>query len=532
MMIDALLPSALDLARFQFAFVVVWHFLFPAFTIGLASYLAVLEGLWLWTGKAVYLDTFRYWLKIFAVAFAMGVVSGLVMSYQFGTNWSVLSDKAGPVIGPLMGYEVLTAFFLEAGFLGVMLFGMDRVGKGLHMLATSLVAIGTFFSAFWILSANSWMHTPQGFSVSPDGRFMPEDWWAIIFNPSFPYRLAHTVTGAYLTTALIVGAVGAWHLLRERQHRAPVRDAGMDSASAPRFQDPGRTLVQGAEEPHRPSPGSAGADRGQEATEGGPNPRAKVMFSMAMWMLLIVAPVQAVLGDLHGGNTHEHQPAKVAAMEGHFETERGAPAILFGIPDAEQERTRLAIGIPNLASLYLTHDWNGEVRGLKDIPRDHWPTNIPLVFFAFRVMVGLGLLMITLGLASGVMRLRGRLYNTPWLLRAAIAMGPAGLVAVTAGWIVTEAGRQPFTVYGHLRTADSVSPIALPAVATSLAAFAVVYFLVFGAGIWYLFKLFQQTPRHHEGAPPQGQPIRSAGITPGPSVAAGADPGPQPAPAE
>ena len=528
-MIDALLPSALDLARFQFAFVVVWHFLFPAFTIGLASYLAVLEGLWLWTGKAVYLDTFRYWLKIFAVALAMGVVSGLVMSYQFGTNWSVLSDKAGPVIGPLMGYEVLTAFFLEAGFLGVMLFGMDRVGKGLHMLATSLVAVGTFFSAFWILSANSWMHTPRGFSVSPDGRFMPEDWWAIIFNPSFPYRLAHTVTGAYLTTALIVGAVGAWHLLRERQNRAPVRDAGMDSASAPRFQDPGRALVGGAEEPHRPTAGSAGADRGQEATEGGPNPRAKVMFSMAMWMLLIVAPVQAVLGDLHGGNTHEHQPAKVAAMEGHFETERGAPAILFGIPDAEQERTRLAIGIPNLASLYLTHDWNGEVRGLKDIPRDHWPTNIPLVFFAFRGMVGLGLLMITLGLASGVMRLRGRLYSTPWLLRAAIAMGPAGLVAVTAGWIVTEAGRQPFTVYGHLRTADSVSPIALPAVATSLAAFAVVYFLVFGAGIWYLFKLFQQTPRHHEGAPPQGQPIRSAGITPGPSVAAGADPGPQPA---
>jgi cytochrome d ubiquinol oxidase subunit I len=533
-MIDALLPSALDLARFQFAFVVVWHFLFPAFTIGLASYLAVLEALWLWTGKAVYLDTFRYWLKIFAVAFAMGVVSGLVMSYQFGTNWSVLSEKAGPVIGPLMGYEVLTAFFLEAGFLGVMLFGMDRVGKGLHMLATSLVAIGTFFSAFWILSANSWLHTPQGFTLSEDGRFLPADWWAIIFNPSFPYRLAHTVTGAYLTTALIVGAVGAWHLLRQGQGAAPVRHAGMESGGSAGFHEPGEASP-GAAGPDRPAAGSAGAERGTEASEAGPNPRAQLMFSMAMWMLLIVAPLQAVLGDLHGGNTFIHQPAKVAAMEGHFETERGAPTILFGLPDVEAERTRLQLGIPHIASLYLTHDWNGEVRGLKAFPRDTWPTNVPLVFWAFRVMVGMGLLMITLGLASGVMRWRGRLYDTPWLHRAAIAMGPAGLVAVTAGWIVTEAGRQPFTVYGHLRTADSVSPIALPAVATSLAAFAIVYFLVFGAGIWYLFKLFQQTPRPQEGAPPQGQPIRSAGITPAPSVAAGAAPGPRgtsPQPAE
>jgi len=529
-MIDALLPSALDLARFQFAFTVVWHFLFPAFTIGLASYLAVLEGLWLWTGKAVYLDTFRYWLKIFAVAFAMGVVSGLVMSYQFGTNWSVLSDKAGPVIGPLMGYEVLTAFFLEAGFLGVMLFGLDRVGKGLHMTATALVAIGTFLSAFWILSANSWMHTPAGFSVTPDGRFMPEDWLAIIFNPSFPYRLAHTVTGAYLTTALIVGAVGAWHLLRERRGEAPVRDAGMDAASSARFHDAGTALADGAGDPQRPSPGSAAESRGEEASERGPNPRARLMFSMAMWMLLFVAPIQAVLGDLHGTNTFHHQPAKVAAMEGHFETERGAPTILFGLPDMEAGETRMRIEIPYLASLYLTHSWTGEVRGLNAFPRDQWPTNVPLVFWSFRVMVGLGLLMIGLGLLGGIMRWRGRLYDAPWLHRAAVAMGPAGLVAVTAGWIVTEAGRQPFTVYGHLRTADSVSPVALPAVATSLAAFVVVYFLVFGAGIWYLFKLFQQTPRAGEAAPPQGQPIRSAGITPAPSVATGASPGPQPQP--
>ncbi|WP_426954515.1 cytochrome ubiquinol oxidase subunit I [Muricoccus radiodurans] len=536
-MLEALLPSALDLARFQFAFTVVWHFLFPAFTIGLASYLAVLEGLWLFTGRAVYLDVFRFWLKIFAVAFAMGVVSGIVMSYQFGTNWAVFADRTGPVLGPLLGYEVLTAFFLEAGFLGVMLFGLDRVGKGLHMLATGLVAVGTCISAFWILSANSWMHTPQGHVIGPDGRFLPESWLAIIFNPSFPYRFTHTVTGAYLTTALIVGAVGAWHLLRERQGAPPQRDPGVDGAAAARFHDAGAALVAGGTAPAAAAPGSAGADRGAEESERGPNPRARLMFSMAMWMLAVVAPVQAVLGDLHGGNTYHHQPAKVAAMEGHFRTERGAPSILFGLPDAERGEVRMEVGIPNLASLYLTHDWNGEVRGLNDIPRDQWPTNIPLVFWAFRVMVGMGLLMIALGAAGLVMRLRGRLYDAPWLLRAAIAMGPAGLIAVTAGWTVTEAGRQPFTVYGLMRTAESVSPIALPAVATSLALFVIVYFIVFGAGIWYLFKLFAQTPKHHETPPPQGQPIRTAGITPAPSMAAGADPGPQgrgpsPVPAE
>jgi len=212
--------TALELARIQFGFTISFHIIFPAITIGLASYLAVLEGLWLWTGRQVYLDLFKYWLKIFALAFGMGVVSGIVMSYQFGTNWSVFSDKAGPVIGPLMAYEVLTAFFLEAGFLGVMLFGMNRVGKGLHFTATLAVAIGTFFSAFWILSANSWMQTPAGYAINAGGQFVPVDWWAVIFNPSFPYRLVHTVFGAYLTTALVVGAVGAWHLLKERGNEA------------------------------------------------------------------------------------------------------------------------------------------------------------------------------------------------------------------------------------------------------------------------------------------------------------------------
>jgi cytochrome bd ubiquinol oxidase subunit I len=458
-------PSALDLARFQFAFTIAWHFLFPAFTIGLASYLAVLEARWLWTGNELYLDVFRYWLRIFAIAFAMGVVSGLVMSYQIGTNWSVFADRTSPVIGPLFGYEVLTAFFLEAGFLGVMLFGLNRVGKHLHFTATCLVAGGTLLSAFWILSANSWMQTPTGHSISADGRFMPESFFAIIFNPSFPYRFAHSVTAAYLTTAFIVGAVGAYHLLRD-----------------------------------------------------GRNPRARVMFSMAMWMAAIVAPMQLVIGDLHGVNSFEHQPAKVAAMEGHFETERRAPSILFGLPDVDAATTRYQIAVPALASLYLTHSWDGEVRGLKAFPRDTWPTNVPLVFWAFRVMVGIGLLMIAMGLTSLLLRWRSRLFDTRWLLRWAVAMGPAGLIAVIAGWIVTECGRQPFTVYGLLRTADSVAPIAQPAVATSLAVFIVVYFVVFGAGIWFLLRLFRQPPQAQQPGPQPGQPVRSAGITPAPSL--------------
>ncbi|MXP62325.1 cytochrome ubiquinol oxidase subunit I [Roseomonas sp. M0104] len=459
------LPSALDLARFQFAFTVSFHFLFPAFTIGLASFLMVLEGLWLATGRSVYLDLFRYWLKVFAIAFAMGVVSGVVMSYQFGTNWSAFSDRIGNVIGPVMGYEVLTAFFLEAGFLGIMLFGLERFGKRLHFTATCLVALGTLISAFWILSANSWMHTPQGYSIAPDGRFMPEDWWAIIFNPSFPFRFVHTVTAAYLTTAFIVGGVGAFHLLRDS------RNAG-----------------------------------------------ARRSFSMAMWMAAIVAPIQILIGDMHGLNTLEHQPQKVAAMEGHWERQRGAPLILLGQPDMAAEETHVLLEVPKLSALILTHELNGETPGLKDFPPDERPTDVPLVFWAFRVMVGLGTLMATLGLVSLFLRWRGRLYDTRLFLRAAVAMGPAGLLAVIAGWVTTEAGRQPFTVYGLLRTPESVSPLASPAVAASLLGFVLVYCVVFGAGIWYLFRLFGQPPHEAEPGPDENQPIRTSGITPAPAM--------------
>jgi cytochrome d ubiquinol oxidase subunit I len=453
------------LARIQFAFTVSFHIIFPAFSIGLASYLAVLEGLYLWTKKPVYLELFDFWKTIFALAFGMGVVSGIVMSYQFGTNWSVFSDKAGPVIGPLMGYEVLSAFFLEAGFLGVMLFGRKRVGPGLHFFATLMVAFGTLMSATWILSVNSWMQTPAGFAMNDKGQFVPTDWWAIIFNPSFPYRFTHMVLAAYLTTALVVGAVGAWHLLRRT---APLR--------------------------------------------------AGTMFSMAMGMIAVVAPIQILAGDMHGLNTLEHQPTKVMAMEGHFESHPdGAPLILFGIPDQENQRIDYAVQIPKLSSLILKHDLNAPLNGLDTVARDKQPP-VAVVFWSFRVMIALGFAMLGLGLCSLYCRFRGTLYQNAWLHRFALVMGPAGFVAVLAGWITTEVGRQPYTVYGHLLTADSISPISAPAVGASLVAFVIVYFLVFGAGTFYILRLMGRLPRDPEPHLGQG-PIRSAGITPAPALA-------------
>jgi cytochrome bd ubiquinol oxidase subunit I len=462
--------TALLLARIQFGFTISFHFIFPAFSIGLASYLAVLEGLWLKTGHGVYANLYRYWLKIFAIAFAMGVVSGIVMSYQFGTNWSVFSDKAGPVIGPLMAYEVLTAFFLEAGFLGVMLFGINKVGKGLHFAATLMVALGTFISAFWILSVNSWMQTPVGYAINQAGQFVPAGSWAkIILNPSFPFRLVHTVIAAYLTTALVVGAVGAWHLLKDRK-----------------------------------------------------NPGARKMFSMAMWMAAIVAPIQIFVGDLHGLNTLEHQPAKVMAMEGHYDSHPdGAPLILFGVPNADKKRIDYAIEISKASSLILKHDPDAPMAGLDTIDDDKEPP-VTVVFWSFRIMVGLGFLMLALGAFSLVARFRGKLYDWPLLHRMALGMGPAGFVAVIAGWITTEVGRQPYTIYGLLRTAQSVAPLDAPAVATSLVAFIVIYFAVFGAGTVYILKLMGHAPQAHESTPAHA-PIRSAGITPAASVEDGTD---------
>ena len=459
-MLDAF--DALLLARIQFAFTVSFHFIFPAFTIGLASYLAVLEGLWLWTGRAFYLDLFHYWIKIFAINFAMGVVSGIVLSYQFGTNWSVFSDLAGPIVGPLMAYEVLTAFFLEAGFLGIMLFGLKRVGKGLHFFATLAVAFGTLLSAFWIIAANSWMQTPVGYAVNDVGQFVPEDWWQIVFNPSFPYRLVHTVFGAYLTTALVVGAVGAWHLLRDRT-----------------------------------------------------NLGARVMFTMAMGMLVVTAPLQVLVGDFHGLNTLEHQPTKIMAMEGHFDSHpEGAPLYLFGLPDQEAATVRYPLAIPHAGSLILKHSLTAPMQGLETVPREEWPP-VAVVFWSFRIMVGLGLLMFTLGGIALVAHLRGRLYEWRGLHWFAVIMGPAGFVAVIAGWVTTEVGRQPYTVYGLLHTPASVSPLDTPAVATSLVAFVIVYFAVFSVGAWYILRLMGHAPALAEpGLEDGAAPIRTAGITP------------------
>jgi cytochrome bd ubiquinol oxidase subunit I len=453
--------NAEALARAQFAFTMSFHIVFPAFSIGLASYLAVLEALWLWTGREVFINLFNYWLKIFAIGFGMGVVSGIVISYQLGTNWSAYADKTGPVVGPLMAYEVLTAFFLESGFLGVMLFGLKRVGHRLHFLATLMVAIGTLFSAFWILSANSWMQTPAGYAVNADGQFVPVDWLKVVFNPSFPYRLVHMVLAAYLTTALVVGAVGAFHLLRDRHLAGP-----------------------------------------------------RVMFSMAMWMATLVAPIQIFAGDQHGLNTLEHQPAKVMAMEGHYQSyPDGAPLVLFGLPDQAAGKVKYSIEVPKLSSLVLKHSLDAPLAGLDTVPRENWPP-VPIIFWTFRIMVGIGFLILGLGLFSLWARWRGVLYETRLLHIFALAMGPAGFAAVLAGWFTTEVGRQPFTVYGLLRTADSASPLAAPAVGSSLLGFVIVYFIIYAAGLTYLFRLMAAPPHPGEEGPSGDMPAHAAGITP------------------
>jgi cytochrome d ubiquinol oxidase subunit I len=438
--------SALELARIQFGFTISFHIIFPAITIGLASYLVVLEASWLKTKQEVFRVLYHFWLKIFAVNFGMGVVSGLVMAYQFGTNWSYFSDFAGSITGPLLAYEVLTAFFLEAGFLGVMLFGWNRVGPGLHFLSTAMVALGTLISATWILASNSWMQTPQGFEII-DGRVVPIDWFAVIFNPSFPYRLIHMSVAAFLATALLVAASAAWHLLR-----------------------------------------------------GNDNAAIRKMFSMGLWMILFVAPIQAVIGDLHGLNTLKYQPAKIAAVEGHWDSygDGGAPLIIFGWPDMEREETRFKVEVPRLGSLILTHSWDGKVPALKEFAPEDRP-NSTVVFWSFRLMVGLGLLMILLGVWSAWLRRGGRLWSNKALLRFSVAMGPAGLVAILAGWFTTEIGRQPWTVYGILRTADSVSPHSVAQLGTTLVAFVVVYFAVFGTGVAYLLRLIRKGPELNEG---------------------------------
>lgn len=442
--------SAVDLMRFQFAFTVSYHIIFPALSIGLASFLMALEVLWLKTGDEVYHGLYRFWIRIFAVGFGLGVVSGVVMAYEFGTNWSVFAQRGGDITGVLLTYEVLTAFFLEAGFLGVMLFGENRVNKTTHFLATCMVAIGTLISATWILISNSWMQTPAGYHIM-DGHFLPADWLQIIFNPSFPYRFVHMVLAAFISVSFLVAGVGGYHLLRNNKDQA-----------------------------------------------------AKRMVSMAMWMAIVAVPIQIVAGDMHGLNTLKYQPTKLAAMEGDWENAPGdgTPLTLVAWPNMSQERNDFAIEIPHVASLYLTHTWSGQIKPLKAFPAEDRP-DVPLVFWTFRIMVGLGMLMLLTGLVGNYLRWRGKLYEARFFHRWIMLLSPGGFVALVAGWVTTEAGRQPWVVYGLLRTADAHSPISFGAMATSLIGFIGVYAIIFAIGIYYIVKLIKKEPQDEL---PQGGP--------------------------
>jgi len=434
------------LARVQFAFTVTFHIIFPSFTIGLSAYIATLEVMWLRTGTPHYHSLARFWTKIFAVSFAMGVVSGIVLSYQFGTNWSRFSAVTGNVIGPLIGYEVLTAFFLEATFLGVMLFGWNRVPPWLHVFSCVAVAVGTAMSAFWILSANSWMQTPAGFEMR-DGIAFPTDWFAIVFNPSFPYRFAHMLTAAYLTTCFVILAVGARYLA-----------AGVNLAEA------------------------------------------RTMLRMGIGFAAIVAPLQLFIGDQHGLNTLEHQPIKIAAMEGHWDGSKPGDLVLFAWPDEKNETNRFEISIPKGASLILKHDPNGLFPGLKSVPPAERPP-VANVFFAFRIMVGIGLFMIASAWVGTFLWWRGRLFHSGWYVKPMQHTWWIGFVAVIAGWVVTESGRQPWLVYGVFRTADGLSPVPGASVAATLAMFVVVYGIVFSMGIYYINRLIAKGPVATVGEP-------------------------------
>ena len=431
------------LSRLQFAFVIAFHILLPAFTVGLASFIVLLEGLQLFRRDPLYLRLSVFWTRIFAVSFGMGVVSGIVMPFQFGTNWSRYTDATGNVLGPLFAYEGLIAFFLEAGFLGILLFGRKRVPPWAHFMSAVMVAAGTLFSSFWILAANSWMQTPVGHEIV-EGRYLPIDWLAVIFNPSVPYRLVHTVTGFYLTTAFAVLGVSAWHLKRA-QHVA----------------------------------------------------ESRAVLGMTVTFIAIFVPIQIVAGDLHGVNTLHHQPVKLAAMEGLWDTQARAPAVLFAIPSERDERNRAEIAIPALASIYLAHSPDAVIKGLKEAPATDRPPVAP-VFFAFRIMVGIGVLMLAIAVWGLWLRWRGTLYTTRTYQNACIAMLPAGFIAVLAGWTVTEVGRQPWVVYGLMRTRDAVSPsLTGTDVLLSIALYVIVYLIVFGAGIFYMARLARAGPPAH-----------------------------------
>lgn len=428
------------LARIQFAFTISFHIIFPSVTIGLASFLAVIEYRWLKTNNPIFSELYKMWVKVFAICFGMGVVSGVVMSYQFGTNWSLFSDKVANVIGPLLGYEVLTAFFLESSFLGIMLFGWNRVSKRMHFFSTCIVAFGTLLSAFWIMAANSWMQTPAGYRVGNNDILFPTSWIEVIFNPSMIYRFSHMVIAAYLTTAFVVLGISGIYFIAKKS---------VD--------------------------------------------HAKIMMAMSVFLIAVMAPLQFILGDQHGINTFKHQPAKIAAMEAQWETETRAPLRLFAIPQEKQEKNLFEISIPALSSLIITHDINGTIPGLKTWKTEDRPP-VAVVFWSFRIMVGLGTLMVLIALWGLYLYYKKKIFYSKIFHLACAAMLPSGFIAVIAGWFVAEIGRQPYTAYGIIRTSHSISPVIGPQVLLSLIIFVVAYFFIFGAGVTYIFHLLKKGP--------------------------------------
>ena len=448
--------DALILSRMQFAANITFHILFPTISIALGWCLLFFRMRWLLTRDDAWLDAYRFWTKVFALTFALGVVSGIVMSFQFGTNWPGFMERTGNVAGPLLGYEVLTAFFLEATFLGIMLFGHGRVGERAHLGATFLVAFGTTMSAFWILALNSWMHTPAGVEWR-GGQAFVTSWLEVVFNPSFPYRLAHVLLASGLTVAFMIAGVSAWQTIS--------RTANASIPKAMRF---------------------------------------------ALTLAALLIPIQIVAGDLHGLNTLQHQPAKVAAMEGLWRTERGAPLLLFAIPDGEARENRYAIGVPRGASLILTHDPDGEIKGLDEFRGAHPP--VGPVFWSFRVMVGTGMAMLAASWV-GLWLLRRRGWTPERLPRPALwaltAMAPAGWVATVAGWYVTEIGRQPYIVYGLIRIDEVVAAVPPTHVAMTLTLYVVVYLALLIAYVSVVKHMAEKPP--HAPMRPGHAPLRPAG---------------------
>jgi cytochrome bd ubiquinol oxidase subunit I len=428
------------LSRIQFALTISIHILFPAFSIGLATFLAIMEGMWLATKQVIYLNICKFWMKIFALTFGMGVVSGIVMEFQLGTNWSLMATSVGDVLGALFTYEVLTAFFIEAGFLGVMIFGWNRVGPKLHYFATLLVTVGVTLSAFWILSANSWMQTPSGVSFAL-GRFEVINWWQVIFNPSDLPRFIHMLLAAYISTLFMIAGICAYYLLRNKHVEV-----------------------------------------------------SRICFSFAMWGAVILVFIQIFVGDAVGLIIHQYQPIKTAAMEAVWHTQQGAPLVLFAWPSMASQSNLYAISIPHLAGFINTHEWNGTLTGLTTVSPADQPY-VPFVFFGFRIMVGLGILMFLVALWGLVLRMRKRLFESPWFFRICELMSPSGFIALWAGWIVAETGRQPWVVYNYLRTKDVASPISVTHVIISLALIVVIYGLIFGVFYFrYLWRILEHGP--------------------------------------